>query len=82
LCRNCPLKHDVDGKIKGRLEVSGRRGTGRKQQMDGLEERRGYWEFKRELLCYTVESWLWERLWMVVVVAAAAVTVLDCPPCH
>jgi hypothetical protein len=55
--------------------------------MDGLEERRGYWKLKTEPLYYTVESWLWKRLWMVVAVVAAVVVavvvaVRDCPPCH
>jgi hypothetical protein len=36
LRRNCLLKHDVEGKIEGRIEVTGRRGTRRKQLLDDL----------------------------------------------
>jgi len=41
LHRNCLLKHDVEGKIKGRIEVTRRQGRRRKHLLDGLEEKRG-----------------------------------------
>jgi hypothetical protein len=75
LRRNCLLKHVVDGEIKGRLEVAGRRGTGRKQQLDDLEEKRGCWKLKGEPLYHMVESSLWKRLWMMVVAVVVVVTV-------
>ena len=36
LLRNCLLKHVTEGKIKGRIEVTGRRGKRRKQLLDKL----------------------------------------------
>jgi hypothetical protein len=50
LCRNCCLKHVIEGKIKGRIEVTGRRGRRRKKLMDDLKENRGYWKLKEEAL--------------------------------
>jgi len=38
---NCPLKDIIEGKIEGRIEVTGRRGRRRKQLMDDTKERRG-----------------------------------------
>jgi replicative superfamily II helicase len=42
LCRNCLLKHVVEGKIEGRIEVTIRQGRRRKQLLDDLKETRGY----------------------------------------
>jgi hypothetical protein len=41
LRRNCLLKHVIEGKIAGRIELSRRRGRRRRQQLDGLKERIG-----------------------------------------
>jgi len=41
LRRNCVLKHIIEGKIKGRIEVMGRRGR-RCKLLDELNETRGY----------------------------------------
>ena len=38
LCRNCLLKQVVEGKIKGGIEVTGRRGRRRRTLLDGLKE--------------------------------------------
>jgi hypothetical protein len=43
---NCLLKQVIEGKIEGRVEVTGRRGRRRKQQLDDLKETRGYWKLK------------------------------------
>jgi hypothetical protein len=40
--RNCLLKRVIEGKIEGRIEVTGRRGRRRKQLLDDLNETRGY----------------------------------------
>jgi hypothetical protein len=48
LRRNCLLKHVIEGKRKGRTEVTGRRGRRREQLLDGLNEKRGYWKLKEE----------------------------------
>jgi hypothetical protein len=50
LCRNCLLQQVIEGKIKGGIEVTGRRGRRRKKQLDDLKERRGYWHLKEEPL--------------------------------
>jgi hypothetical protein len=42
LRRNCLLKHVIERKIQGRIEVRGRRGRRRKQLLDDLKEKRGY----------------------------------------
>jgi hypothetical protein len=42
LRRKCLIKHVVEGKIEGRREVTGGRGTRRKQLLYDLEEKRGY----------------------------------------
>jgi hypothetical protein len=50
LCRNCLLKQVIDGKIKGRIEVTRRRGRRRKKLLDDLWDRRGYSDLKEEAL--------------------------------
>jgi hypothetical protein len=50
LRRNCLLKHVVEGKIDGRIEVTGRRGRRRKQLLDELKETRGYMKLKEEAI--------------------------------
>jgi hypothetical protein len=41
LRRNCLLKHVIEEKLEGRIEMTGRRGRRRKQLLDDLTERRG-----------------------------------------
>jgi hypothetical protein len=41
LGRNCLLKHGTEGKIEGRIEVTGRRRRRRKKLLDDLKENRG-----------------------------------------
>ena len=50
LRRNCLLQQGVEGKIKGGIEVTGRRGRRRKKLLDDLKERRGYSHSKEEAL--------------------------------
>jgi hypothetical protein len=50
LCRNCLLRQVIDGEIKGRIEVTGRRGRRRRKLVDDLKERRGYSHLKEEIL--------------------------------
>jgi hypothetical protein len=54
LRRNCLLKHVIEGKIEGRIEMTGRRGRRRKQLLDDLKEKRRYWKLKEEALDCTV----------------------------
>jgi hypothetical protein len=50
LRRNCLLRQVIEGKIKGGIEVTGRRGRRRKKLLDDLKERRGYSHLKEEAL--------------------------------
>jgi hypothetical protein len=50
LRRNCLLKHVIEGKLEGRIEMTGRRGRRRKQLLDDLKEKRRYWKLKEESL--------------------------------
>jgi hypothetical protein len=45
---NCLLQQVIEGKIKGGIEVKGRRGRRRRKQLDDLKERRGYSHLKEE----------------------------------
>ena len=54
LRRNCLLKHAVEGKVEGRIEVTGRRGRRGKQLLNDLKKRRRYWKLKEEALYRTV----------------------------
>jgi hypothetical protein len=44
----------IEGKLEGRMEMTGIRGRRRKQLMDDLDEERRYWKFKEEALDSTV----------------------------
>jgi hypothetical protein len=50
LRRNCLLKQVIEGKIKGRIEVTRRRGRRRKKLLDDPGDRRGYSKLKEEAL--------------------------------
>jgi len=54
LCRNCLLQRVIEGKIKGGVEVRGRRGRKRRKLQDDLKERRGYSQLKEEAIDRTV----------------------------
>jgi hypothetical protein len=54
LCSSCLLNYVTEGKIEGRIEVTGKRGRRRKQLMDDLKEKRGYWKLKEEALDRTL----------------------------
>jgi hypothetical protein len=51
---NCLLKHVIEGKLEGRIGVTGRRGRRRKQLLDDLKEKRRYWKLKEEALDRTL----------------------------
>jgi hypothetical protein len=57
---NCLLQQVTEEKIKGGIEVTGRRGRRRRKLLDDLKERRGYSHLKEKVL--KVESSLWKRL--------------------
>ena len=50
LRKNGLLKHVIEGKIEGKIEVMGGRGRRCKQLLDDLEVRRGYWKSKVEVI--------------------------------
>jgi len=52
--RNCLLKQVVEGKIKGEIEATRRRGRRRKKLLDDLKDRRGYSHLKEEVLDRTM----------------------------
>ena len=54
LRRNCLLQHVIEGKIKGQIEVTRRRGRKRKKLLDDLKDRRGYCQLKEEVLDRTM----------------------------
>ena len=49
LRRNCLLQQVIEGKIKGQIEVTRRRGTRRNKLLDDLKDRRGYCQLKDAL---------------------------------
>jgi hypothetical protein len=54
LRRNCLLQRIIKGKIKGGIEVTGRRGRRCRKLLDDLKERRGYSHLKEEALDRTM----------------------------
>jgi hypothetical protein len=54
LRRNCLLKHVIEGKLEGRIDMTGRRGRRRKQLLDDLKEKRRCWKLKEEALDRTL----------------------------
>jgi hypothetical protein len=51
---NCLLKHVIEGKLEGRIEMTGRRGRRRKQLLDDLKEKKRYLKLKEEALDRTL----------------------------
>jgi hypothetical protein len=47
---NCLLKHVIEGKIYGRIELTGKRGRRCMQPLDDLKEKRGYSKLKEKAL--------------------------------
>jgi hypothetical protein len=61
LRRNCLVKHVIEVKVEGRIEVTRRRGKIYKQLLDDLKEKSGYWKLKEETLDHTLWKTLFER---------------------
>jgi hypothetical protein len=40
----------IEGKLEGRIEMTGRRGRRGKQLLDDLKVKRGYWKLREEAL--------------------------------
>jgi hypothetical protein len=56
LCRNCLLKHIIEGKIEGRIEVTERQRRRHKHLLHDFKEMRGYWKLKEEALDHNLEN--------------------------
>jgi len=54
LRRNCLLQRVIEGKIKGGIEVTGKRGRRCRKLLDDLKERREYSHLKEEALDRTM----------------------------
>ena len=54
LRRNCLLKQVIEGKIKGEMEVTRRRGRRCRKLLDDLKDRRGYSHLKEKALDRTM----------------------------
>jgi hypothetical protein len=54
LRRNCLLQQLIKGKIKGEIEMTGRRGRRHRKLLDDLKESRGYSHLKEEALYRTM----------------------------
>jgi hypothetical protein len=54
LRRNCLLQRVIERKIKGGIEVTGRRGRRRRKLLDDLKDGRGYSHLKEEALDRTM----------------------------
>jgi hypothetical protein len=61
LHRNCLLQWVTEGKIKGELEATRRRGRRHKKLLDDLKDRRGYSHLKEEALNCTMWGNLFGR---------------------
>jgi hypothetical protein len=53
-CRNCLLKHIIEGKTEGGIEVTKRQSRRHKQLLNDLKETRGYWKLKEQALDRTL----------------------------
>jgi hypothetical protein len=54
LRRDCLLKQVIEGKLEGRIVMTGRRGKRRKQLLDDFKEKRRYWKLEEVALDRTV----------------------------
>ena len=63
LRRNCLLQRVIEGKIKGVIEVTGRRGTRRRKLLDELDEERILSFEGGSCRSHYVESSFWKRFW-------------------
>jgi hypothetical protein len=67
LRRKCLLRHVIERKIEGRIEVTGRRKRRRKQLLNYLKEKRGKCKLKEEALDRPVWTTGFGRGWGAVV---------------
>jgi hypothetical protein len=72
LCRNCFLKHVIEGNIEGRVKVTGRRGRRGKRPLDHLKEKKRYWKLKEKARDSTLWRTCYGRGYRLVVRQTAA----------
>jgi hypothetical protein len=63
LRRNCLVQQVIEGKIKGEIDVTGRRGRRRRKLLDDLKEKRKLSFEGGSSRSHYVESSLWKMLW-------------------
>jgi hypothetical protein len=63
LRRNCLLKHFIEGKKEGRIEVMGKQGTRIQQSQNDLKEKKRLLEIERGNISHSVKSSLWKGIW-------------------
>jgi len=56
---NCHLQHVIEGKIEGRIKVTGRRGRRPKNLLVDFQEKREYAKLKEE----TLDRPVWKSRW-------------------
>jgi hypothetical protein len=56
LRRHCLLKHVIEGKTEGKIEMTGRRKGRRRQLLDDFRQREGNWELIEEALELSLEE--------------------------
>ena len=56
LHRNCLLKHVIEGKGEGGIQVTGRQRRGRMHLLENLQEKRAYWIYEEATLDCTVRT--------------------------
>jgi hypothetical protein len=62
LRRNCLLKHVIEGKVEGRIEITGRWGRRHNQLLDDFKEKTRYWKLKEEALDPLCGELVWKGL--------------------
>jgi hypothetical protein len=61
LHKNCLLKHIVEGKVEGGIEVTGRQRRSQKKPLDDFNDMQGYWKLIEEVLDHIVWSTVFGR---------------------
>jgi predicted Holliday junction resolvase-like endonuclease len=60
-CIKCLVRHVIERKLEGTIEMTGRRGRRRKQLLDDLKVKRRYWKLEEEALDRTMRRTLFGR---------------------
>ena len=63
LCSSWILKHVIEGKIEGRMEMTGRQGRRRKQLLTTVRKREDTGNWRGNFRSHSLDNLLWKRLW-------------------